>query len=190
MGLALVCEPGAGLHPLHSLIYLNCKQFGKSGWFVMVTGAVSALVLFLGKMRIPHGGNEVAAGRSGKSLPGPFWGGQKRLQILPTGSLCPLFIETYLEAKVNQTYPNLHQVWRINYVSGMQARHKQACLFSPLHSPEKLSWWSLRETSHRLSWVAGFYCSLKCRARKKTLERPHLCAMTSSVLYLKLNLKD
>lgn len=114
-GLALVCDLGqvsVPATPLISLIYLNYKQFDKSGWFVTVIGAVSALVLFLGKIRIAHWGNEVAAGRNGKSLPRSFWSRQKRLQILPMGILCPHFIETYLEEKMYQTYPNLHQVWR------------------------------------------------------------------------------
>lgn len=94
---SVVCDLGqvsVPATPFISLIYLNYTQFGKSGWFLTVTGAVNALVLFLGEMRIPHWGNEVAEGRNGKSLPGTFQSRRKRLQILPMGSLCPHFIET------------------------------------------------------------------------------------------------
>lgn len=86
MGLALVCDlwqVSVAATPLISLIYLNYKQFGKSCCFVTVTWVVSALVRFLGKMRIQHWGNEVATGGMGNIFQDPSEADGKGSKFFP-----------------------------------------------------------------------------------------------------------
>lgn len=153
--------------PFTSLIYLNYKQFGKSVRSVIVTGSISALLL-LENIILLHWENKCCRQEWEKSS-------RILLKWMKKACPCPLFTETYLEITMKQTYPNLHQVWGNNdmFLKCKKGTNRYGrCLLTSPHSPEMLSWWSLKEEmSHWLSWIAGFYLLLKPRRRKVPLEK-------------------
>lgn len=181
--------------PFISLIFLNYKNFGKSGWFVTVTGAVKAWSAVLGEKRgfLMEGMRWLQAGNR-RIVPGFFWSRRKRVQILPLCNLCPGFIETYLEVKIYQTYSNFHQFWTTNCMFLEFKQGPCRCFFFPLNSLEKLSWGNPREEmSHWLSWVAGFTVPSNPEQEKKPwkdhINVPYV-PWLSSMSYVRLSPED